>query len=600
MVRQVRWRIAIPYLFLIGTVMAGLTIYLSTLVRQTQIANLEAQLASETSLIAEASAAALERRDVSFLDAQAHHWAEALLARVTLIAADGTVLGESHEERLQMDNHLYRPEVQQARAADTGTSIRFSKTVGYDMLYVARRVTVEGTTVGYVRLALSLEEVETHVARLRTAILMAMLAATVLAGLLAVLIAGSITQPIRALTGIAERIVSGDLQARLFPTTRDEVGQLTTAFNRMADHMQQEMAALEQERSRLAAILEHMADGVVITDAAGQVVLLNPAAASILGTVEPGVTPVTFAQLARHHQLIELWKRCAESGQEQADLLELGHPPIALQTIMTPIEEAGARSFLIVLQDLTRVRRLERVRRDFVSNVSHELRTPLASLKALVDTLRDGALEDPAAARRFLNKIEVEVDALTQLVTELLELARIESGQVPLRLQPVAVAEIVTPPVERLSPQAQRAGLELRLHVPGNLPPVLADAERARQVVTNLVHNAIKFTPAGTVEIRAERQENQVVFSVRDTGVGISEEDLPRIFERFYKADRARSGGGTGLGLAIARHVVQAHGGRIWAESREGQGSTFYFTLPAASPAITEPLPDVNKPLNER
>jgi two-component system phosphate regulon sensor histidine kinase PhoR len=198
-------------------------------------------------------------------------------------------------------------------------------------------------------------------------------------------------------------------------------------------------------------------------------------------------------------------------------------------------------------------------------------------------------LDDPPAAQHFLDRIEAEVDDLTQIVQELLELSRTESGQVPLQLISTPVADIVLPPTERLQPQAERAGLTLTLDVPSDVPPVLADSERARQVVTNLVHNAIKFTlPGGTVSISAESAGDQVVVSVRDTGIGIPADDLPRIFERFYKADRARSGGGTGLGLAIARHIVQAHGGRIWAESVEGKGSTFYFTLPtAAEPSST-------------
>lgn len=589
MLRRVRWRIAIPYLLLIVALMLGLAIYLSERVRQAHIADMETLLLAETELLGEAAAPALAERDTARLNEKARHWAEVLQVRVTFIAPDGTVLGESHEDRAEMDRHLYRPEVQRALASGRGSSTRFSNTVGYDMLYLAHRVTVDEATVGVVRLAVSLQQVETHVARLRTMILAAMLAATVLAGLLAVFIASRITQPIRALTGVAERIVAGDFHARLFPTTQDEVGQLTTAFNQMADTMQEKMSALEQGRSRLAAVLKHMADGVVITDAAGQVLLVNPAAAALLGTVEPGSPPATLAQLARRHQLIELWKRSRDSGQEQTELLELGYPEATLQATITPVQEAETRAFLVILQDLTRVRKLEQVRRDFVSNVSHELRTPLASLKALVETLRDGAMEDPPAAQRFLTRIEVEVDALTQLVTELLELARIEAGRAPLRLQPVPVADIVQTPVERLAPQAERAGLTLRVTLPDDLPLVLADVERARQVITNLVHNAIKFTPAGEVEVTAGRQGDEVAISVRDTGVGIAENDLPRIFERFYKADRARSGGGTGLGLAIAKHVVQAHGGRIWAESVEGQGSTFTFTLPATSPAIATP-----------
>jgi two-component system phosphate regulon sensor histidine kinase PhoR len=229
------------------------------------------------------------------------------------------------------------------------------------------------------------------------------------------------------------------------------------------------------------------------------------------------------------------------------------------------------------------VRRLETVRRDFISNISHELRTPLAGLKALVDTLRGGAIKDRPAAKRFLKRMDAEVDALTQMVEELLELSRIESGQAPLRLTPTPVAEVVIPPLDRLRPQAERAGLALTVQLPPELPSVLADADRVRLVLTNLVHNAVKFTPpGGRIVVTAQAAGDQVLFSVQDSGVGIPASDLPRVFERFYKADRARSGGGTGLGLAIAKHVVQGHGGSIWAESVEGQGSTFHFTLPAA------------------
>jgi two-component system phosphate regulon sensor histidine kinase PhoR len=289
--------------------------------------------------------------------------------------------------------------------------------------------------------------------------------------------------------------------------------------------------------------------------------------------------------VARDHRLIGLWQQCCARDEEQSEPVEAGRWGSFLQAIATPLQDAGPQACLVVLQDLTRVRRLETVRRDFISNISHELRTPLASLKALVDTLRDGALEDPPAAQRFLDRMETEVDALTQMVRELLELARIESGQVPFQLEQVTVAEIVSPSVERLRPQAERAKLQLTVELPPDLPPILADTERMQQVITNLVHNSIKFTPpGGAVTISATASGDEIVISVHDTGVGIPADDLPRIFERFYKADRARSGGGTGLGLAIAKHIVQAHKGRLWVESREGKESTFYVALPVLRP----------------
>jgi two-component system, OmpR family, phosphate regulon sensor histidine kinase PhoR len=214
------------------------------------------------------------------------------------------------------------------------------------------------------------------------------------------------------------------------------------------------------------------------------------------------------------------------------------------------------------------------VRRDFISNISHELRTPLAGLKALVDTLRGGAIKDPPAAKRFLKRMDAEVDALAQMVEELLALSRIESGQAPLRWAPTPVAEVVVPAVDRLRPQAERAGLELTVLLPSEAPQVLADADRVRLVLTNLVHNACKFTPpGGRITVAAQPAGDEMVLSVQDSGVGISADDLPRIFERFYKADRARSGGGTGLGLAIAKHIVQGHGGRIWARASRARAA---------------------------
>jgi two-component system phosphate regulon sensor histidine kinase PhoR len=239
--------------------------------------------------------------------------------------------------------------------------------------------------------------------------------------------------------------------------------------------------------------------------------------------------------------------------------------------------------YLIILQNLTRIHRLETIRRDFISNISHELRTPLASLRAVTETLQDGAIDDPPAARRFLRHIASEVSAMTQLVGELLELSRIESGKAPVKRQATSVTELVCTPVERLFPQAERNGLTLRFELPQELPLVHVDAERVQLVITNLVHNALKFTPAGgEIVVSAVTRGANVLISVQDTGIGIPEDEQARIFERFYKADRARSGGGTGLGLAIAKHIVHVHGGEIWVESQLNSGSTFTFTLPIA------------------
>jgi two-component system phosphate regulon sensor histidine kinase PhoR len=393
------------------------------------------------------------------------------------------------------------------------------------------------------------------------------------------------TDRIRRLTKVIHRIIKGERSARLLPQSGDDIGDLLRAFNRMVEENFQEIAELTEKRRQLAMVLAYMADGVLIIDRRSYVQLINPAACRLLETTEERALGHTFAQVVRHHQLIDICRRCQKKQEKQIEAVEVGRE-LFLQVAITPFAEEEASGYLVILQDLTTVRRLETVRRDFISNISHELRTPLASLRAVVETLQDSALEDPPAARRFLGRAERELDTMTQMVEELLELARIESGKAPLRLAPTAVSEIVSLALERLRAQAERSRVTLHVDLPPDLPPVLVDDDRVQQVMSNLLHNAIKFTPeGGHVIVGATPADGDMVqITVQDTGVGIPAKDLPRIFERFYKSDRARTRrrDGTGLGLAISRHIVQAHNGRIWVHSREGQGSAFYFTLPAA------------------
>ncbi len=365
--------------------------------------------------------------------------------------------------------------------------------------------------------------------------------------------------------------------ADLLPPDESGLEELSNAVRALAATLQDRLLESESRRAELATVLERMTDGVLITDSAGRVQLANAAAERLFES--PAPLGRTVAEVLRHHQLVEAWQNAQTSGEEQSVAVELPARQKFLQLFVLPDRQNG--SCLLLVQDLTRVRRLETVRRDFISNVSHELRTPLASLKALTETLRDGALDDPEAARRFLGRMETEVDALAQMAQELLELTRIESGQVPLELRPVSPSALLEAAAERMRAQTERAGLNLHVQAAADLPLVQADATRLEQVLVNLIHNAVKFTPpGGEVALSAAAEGNWIRFAVRDTGVGIPADDLTRIFERFYKADRARTGGGTGLGLSISRHLVEAHGGRIWAESKEGQGSTFYFTIP--------------------
>lgn len=388
-------------------------------------------------------------------------------------------------------------------------------------------------------------------------------------------------KPLRELHQVIKRLNQGEHQVRFLVSGNNELGNLAAAFNELTRNTETKLAALTEERRQLNTVLTQMGDGVLIIDPEGYVVLNNPAVQQILQTHHKELVGRSVAEVVRHHQLIALWQRCQRTGEDQTTAVEIGRD-LFLRAVITPFPEQDG--YLMILQDLTQIHVLQTVRRDFISNVSHELRTPLASLRAVVETLQDGAIANPEVAQRFLSRAEVEVATLTQMVEELLELSRIESGQVPLRLEKTAVSSLVLIPLDRVRHIAKKKNIALILDLPARLPHVLADAGRVQQVMTNLLHNAIKFTPEnGRITVSGHANGNKLVtIQVTDTGSGISEEDLPRIFERFYKSDRARtrSEGGTGLGLAIARHIIQAHNGRIWAESEVGSGSTFYCSLP--------------------
>ena len=584
MFHSIRWRIAAPYVILILGTMLGLSAYLQNTLRQRYMDNLEAKLLAEARLIADTLSPELAQgRGLQLVDEQAKRWATLIQGRVTIIANDGTVIGESHEDRLQMDNHLGRPEIQQALAEGQGSSTRFSQSVGYRMLYIAIPIKSGDQILGFARVSLPLQQVETSIVELQRTLLDVTAVAGTLALILAVLIANSTTRPIRLLTQAATQLANGKTTERLITRTRDEIGQLTHAFNSMTAQLQAQLKALEDERRKSHAVLQEMSDGVVIVDSLGNILLINPAAVSMFVEGQVDVIGHTLVEVLRLHQVVELWQQCRETGEAQSAVLEISTRRQYLQAIATPLGQALPGGTLLLFQNLTRERQLATMRRDFISNISHELRSPLASLKALSETLQGGALEDPPAARRFLQQMEAEIDALSQMIAELLELSRIESGQVPLAMEAVKPIDILIPARERLSLQADRTGLTVEVDCPDDLPYILADPPRLEQVVVNLLHNAIKFTPdGGHILVKALLKDDTILFSVADTGVGISREDLPRIFERFFKTDRSRAGGGTGLGLAIARHTVEAHGGKIWAESQEGKGSTFFFTIPLA------------------
>ena len=583
MAHSFRWRITLPLVLLVTLSMFTLEIYLSTNITTTYQNDWHDHLLKDANLIASQVQSSFSETGSPDLTPLAKMYASQLSVRVTFITAGGVVVGESSTGQSQTANHQSWPEVTQALEGREAYITRFSDALKTEMLYVAVPVRDGARVIGVTRLSIPLNFLQSQLDVMRRNLLLATLIAILVTIFVTSFVANTMVQPLKRLSQAADRIRQGDTSALLLPDRQDEIGQLSYTLNQMAEQLQSQINALLTEQAKLGAVLSQMTDGVIIVNAEGQVTLINPAAERLFHLNEHTSLDHSVVEVIRHHQLVEMWHACVESKEPQTTTMELSAERLFIQAIAVPLDATLPGATLLVFQDLTRLRRLELVRRDFVSNVSHELRTPLASLKALVETLQEGALEDPPAARRFLGRMDNEIDTLTQLVQELLELSRIESGKVPLQIKPVSPRLLLSPAVDRMRLQAERAGLSLRLECADGLPLVAADASRMEQVLVNLLHNAIKFThPGGTISVSAYPKDGEVVFSVKDTGVGISSEDLPRIFERFYKADRARSGGGTGLGLSIARHMVEAHRGHIWAESEMGKGSCFYFSLPQA------------------
>ncbi len=345
------------------------------------------------------------------------------------------------------------------------------------------------------------------------------------------------------------------------------------------ERLKQGLYDMQTQRDALRAVISYMSDGIIVVEPDKKISMVNGAACNIFGFEEESTPGRTLIAAVMDYEIENLLEQCVQSGKEHAAVVKSGLGRRLLRVVAGPMPNLA--SYLILIQDLTALKQSEAEMHDFMVNISHELRTPIASIKALAQTLSEGALSDKEVADSFLEKIDVETDRLTQMLQEIGDLSRIEAGAAVIRKSLFSVEDLLNNAVNRLKAQASRSGAALKAEIPADLPWLRADREKLEQVLANLIHNAIKFTPSkGNITVSARTEGDHILFSVSDSGIGIAAADLPRIFERFYKADKARSGSGSGLGLAIARQLVELHHGKIWAESSEGRGSTFYFSIP--------------------
>ncbi|MBI3298390.1 MAG: PAS domain-containing protein [Elusimicrobia bacterium] len=552
---------------------------------QALTSQLASRLEEQASLLADGlPAQAVAARDREQVERWALRAGLRLGERVTVVASDGSVLGDSEvgtQGLESLENHAERSEVRAALSGRPGTDVRLSRSTGRAYLYAA--VPVAG---GVLRLAMPLADVNDHVADLRQAMLGAGAAAALAALALGAFVAWRLQRPLSELAAAADRLSAGDFTARADPGAPGELGRLAVLLNELAARVAGTVAALSADKARLEATLAHMVEGVALVGGDGRVETLNPAMEALFGLRAEDARGRTLPETLRHPPLAEL------AGAARAG----GEPSSGEITLFTPAERVFAAhavpvrrdsevsGVVLVLHEITRLRRLEELRKEFVANVSHELRTPLASIKGFAETLRRGALEDPEVRLEFVTTIEEYADQLTALVDDLLELAAVEGGRLPLKSETVDLEAAAAAVLAGLAPIAEPAETALSSEIPAGLS-IQGDGAALGRVLRNLVENAVKYNRrGGRVTLSAAREGTMVRVSVADNGIGIPAADLPRLFERFYRVDKARSRerGGTGLGLSIVKHLVEAMGGAVRAESVEGEGSTFSFTLPAA------------------
>ena len=595
----VRSRIAIKLtLTLVGFValtMAVAGVYLNHALEKFAVESLQARLELAGRLLHDDARALLARHaSPGEMRAFVTRAAAPTQSRVTLITSDGQVRGDSDVEPRDLDrleNHRDRPEVRDALEGRVGHDLRTSVSVSAPLLYVAVPVVSEGSVVGVLRTALPLAAVTSSYAALHRVMLAGAIVALAVALGIGLFVARRVTRPVVQMHAIARRMSEGQFDARAPVRSVDEIGALGRALNVMLARLREKIGDLEHERARSTAILDGMVEGVIAVDAHESIIRMNERARAMLGVGTGRGELKPFLEVVRNVDLHDIFRQCctAADGPPVRRELLLRHPVARrIQVNAVPLRLAGeGTGAVMVLHDVTELRRLEAVRTEFIANVSHELRTPLTAIQGYLETLLTGALEEPEHARRFIEVAFRHTERLGRLLNDLTDLSNIELGKVTLRAAAVPLEDVIDSALAIVRPRADGGEVRLETDLAPSSITVYADHDRLAQILINLADNAVKYTPAGgRVTVRARpRDDGRVEVAVEDTGVGIPRADLPRITERFYRVDKARSRelGGTGLGLAIVKHLVAAHGGELSIESEVERGTTVRFTLPASA-----------------
>ncbi len=574
---RLRWKIAGAYAALVLVAAMCVDVSVQRTVREQMVAEIQRDLARDCGMVR----MILERAERQEWGDIVRHTAIETGARVTVVDVDGTVLAESDAPPGEMPLHDTRPEIVDARLTGMGWSIRPSRTVGQEMLYVARANAPRGQVV---RLAVPLTRIELASARLRRAALLAAVLAAGLGILAAIWLAGGITRDLEDLSETARRIGDGDLSARARLTGSVETARLAGTLNSMAGSLQSAGSRLEQSASRLTSILAQMADGVVVVDVDETVQIMNELATDFLDAGEAGIGR-PLAEVALNYEFCDLVRRALQlQTTVKGEVRTAGDDHRHLEVAASPV--TNGRGDLVgavaAVRDITRLKHLEKVRQDFVANAGHELRTPVAAIRSLAEALQGGAMDDPEVSHGFLSRIVSNTERLARLLEDMMELARLEDSETSAQSSSLNVRSLLSSAAGRLGPQADAKRLVVSVVAPEDLE-AWAHEDSLMAALVNLVDNAVKYTPeAGRVTLVGRDTDGGVEITVTDTGPGIPLEHRERVFERFYRVDKGRSRdlGGTGLGLSIVRHAVEANDGSVWAESADEGGARFVMRLP--------------------
>jgi two-component system phosphate regulon sensor histidine kinase PhoR len=595
---KIFWKLGLTYLALLFGVLLAIDFYSSRVLQRDYIRSAGDHLASLANL-AQARPPRLD--DPAQLRAWAQ-WMSESGARVTVIDHTGVVLADSAHDPETMENHSNRPEIQQAFASGTGQSIRHSATLGRDLLYRAVRYQPATGAPVVIRMALPLAQIDVAHGELRNRLMVASLVILILGTVVSFALSRAFAARVERLKDFSRRVADGDFRPQPVDKPHDELSELTEALNETARRLDATIRSMSSERNRSSAILGSMVEGVAVIDAKERLVFSNRAFSEILNLDSASSEGRPLIEVVRNSELLGLIRRALRGEKRLQSDIAIGIvQQRSFSATAAPVKpfEAGTgvssasgaegtekpSGAVVVLHDVTELRRLERVRQDFVANVSHEFKTPLTAIQGFAETLLAGALHDPSNNTKFLEIIRQHAARLARLTDDLLKLARIEAGKLEVEFRPVKLAELIEGCAETAHLKAERKRLTIEIEVPSAMPAVLGDASLLREVLQNLLDNAVQYTAnGGQIRVRASVSGREAVVAVSDTGIGIPLAEQERIFERFYRVDAARSReeGGTGLGLSIAKHIVETHGGRLQVESEVGRGSSFSFSIPLA------------------